>query len=67
MHPQKLKEGLYRLKELCPDLVISLGMILGLPYDTEETLRKNHEWFLEPDCPVECISYSPFYIEFNSL
>jgi len=66
MHPQKLKEGLYRLKELCPDLVISLGMILGLPYDTEETLRKNHEWFLESDCPVDCVSYSPFYIEFNS-
>ena len=66
MHPQKLKEGLYRLKELCPDLVISLGMILGLPYDTEETLRKNHEWFLESDCPVDGISYSPFYIEFNS-
>tara|TARA_Y100000296_G_scaffold84884_1_gene119400 strand:+ start:6519 stop:8006 length:1488 start_codon:yes stop_codon:yes gene_type:complete len=66
MHPKKLKDGLYKLKESYPDLVISLGMILGLPYDTEETLRKNHEWFLESDCPVDCVSYSPFYIEFNS-
>jgi len=66
MRPEKLKDGLYKLKEKYPDLVISLGMILGLPYDTEETLLKNHEWFLENDCPVDCVSYSPFYIEFNS-
>ena len=66
MYPQKLKEGLYRLKELCPDLIISLGMILGLPYDTEETLLKNHEWFLEDDCPVDCVSYVPLFINSNS-
>ena len=66
MQTEKIKEGLYRLKEECPDLIISIGMILGLPYDTEETLLKNHEWFLRKDCPVDCITYAPLYIEVNS-
>ena len=58
MRSEKLKDGLYKLREECPDLHITLGMILGLPYDTEETLIKNHEWFLEDDCPVDCVDYS---------
>jgi len=63
MKTEKLKEGLYRLREECPDLNITLGMILGLPYDTEETLIKNHEWFLEDDCPVNDVDYSVLNIK----
>ena len=66
MQTEKIKEGLYRLREECPDLIITIGMILGLPYDTEETLLKNHEWFLRKDCPVDCITYAPLYIEVTS-
>jgi hypothetical protein len=57
MKSEKIKDGLYRLREECPDLNITLGMIIGLPYDTEETLIKNHEWFFEDDCPVNHAEY----------
>ena len=57
MDGEKLKDGLYRLREECPDLNITLGMIIGLPHDTEETLIKNHEWLLQDDCPVDHVEY----------
>ena len=57
MASEKIKDGLYRLREECPDLNITLGMIIGLPYDTEETLLKNHEWFFEDNCPVNHAEY----------
>ena len=62
MHPEKMKEGLYRMKEKWPDVIMSCGLIVGLPEDTEETLRKNNEWFLQDDCPVQYPSYYPLYV-----
>lgn len=62
MHPEKMKEGLYRMKERWPDVIVSCGMIVGLPHDTVDTLRKNNEWFLRDDCPVEYPSYYPLNI-----
>lgn len=62
MDPERIKDGLYRLKEECPDMVICTGMIVGLPYDTHETLTKNNEWFLRDDCPVDAVTYSPLHI-----
>ena len=32
MKSEKIKDGLYRLREECPDLNITLGMIIGLPF-----------------------------------
>ena len=65
MHPEKLKEGLYKMKEKWPDVLITAGLIVGLPHDTPETLRKNNEWFLEKDCPIQFPSYYPLYIQAN--
>jgi hypothetical protein len=62
MDSEKLKDGLYRLKEECPDLIICIGMIVGLPYDTHETLMRNNEWLLRPDSPVDSVAYQPLYI-----
>ncbi len=62
MDPVKQQEGLYRIREECPDLVIGVSMIAGLQHDTEEIMRKNHEWFLKPDCPVDAITYLPLMI-----
>ncbi len=41
-------------------------MIVGLPHDTEETLRKNNEWFLQDDCPIDYPSYYPLYVAPNT-
>ena len=65
MHPEKLKEGLYRIKERWPDVLITAGLIVGLPHDTPETLRKNNEWFEQKDCPVQYPSYYPLHINTN--
>lgn len=62
MKSEKIKDGLYKLKEECPDLVICIGMIVGLPYDTYETLMINNEWLLRPDSPVHSVAYQPLYI-----
>lgn len=63
MAGEKLKEGLFRLKEECPEMIILTGLIVGLPYDTPETLRRNNEWLMRPDCPVDVISYHPLNIQ----
>ena len=55
MDPVRQQEGLYRIREECPDLIIGVAMIVGLQHDTEEIMRKNNEWFLKPDCPVDAI------------
>jgi radical SAM superfamily enzyme YgiQ (UPF0313 family) len=62
MDSEKIKDGMYRLKEECPDLIICFGMIVGLPYDTYETLMRNNEWLLRPDSPVHNIAYQPLWI-----
>lgn len=62
MHPDKLKEGFYKMRERWPDVLMSAGLITGLPHDTPETLRKNNEWFLQDDCPIQHPSYFPLYI-----
>ena len=65
MHPEKLKEGLYKIKERWPDVLITAGLIVGLPHDTPETVRKNNEWFEQKDCPVQYPSYYPLHINTN--
>ncbi len=62
MDSEKIKDGLYKLKEECPEMIICAGMIVGLPHDTEETLTKNNEWFLRDDCPVDAVTYTPLHI-----
>lgn len=63
MDPEKIKDGMYRLKEEWPDVLITWGMIIGLPLEDEQTLRKNFEWFLREDCPVDAVSFWPLVIE----
>ena len=62
MDSEKIKDGLYKLKEQCPEMIICIGMIVGLPYDTQETLTKNNEWLLRDDCPVDGVTYHPLHI-----
>ena len=67
MDPEKLKDGLYEIKELpgWKDIVTSSGFIVGLPFDTEDTIRATFDWLLRPDCPLDsfsptALSISPF-------
>ena len=64
MDPEKLKDGLYKIKELpgWKDVVTSSGFIIGLPFDTEETVAATFDWLLRPDCPLDSYSPSPLSI-----
>jgi radical SAM superfamily enzyme YgiQ (UPF0313 family) len=64
MDPERLKDGLYKIKELpgWKDIVTSSGFIVGLPFDTEETTRATFDWLLRPDCPLDSFSPTPLSI-----
>ena len=64
MDPEKLKDGLYKIKELpgWKNVVTSSGFITGLPYDTEDTIRATFEWLARSDCPLDSASISALTI-----
>ena len=48
--PEKLKHFLIALKQRFPELRLQVNIIVGLPHDTEETIKETAEWFLaNPD------------------
>jgi len=44
--PEKLKHFLIALKQRFPELRLQINIIVGLPHDTEDTIRETIEWFL---------------------
>ena len=64
MDPEKIKDGLYAAKASpgWKDIVTSSGFIIGLPYDTEDTIQATFEWLLRDDCPLDSFSCSPLSI-----
>lgn len=67
-HPEKVKEILYRLKDQWKDSVnIQSGFIIGLPYDTHETLDTWIPWIMDKNCPIDSLSITPLTIDTNSL
>lgn len=44
MHPDKIKNGLMWIMDEYPHLIISIGMIAGLPHETKETLIAGKKW-----------------------
>jgi hypothetical protein len=60
LHPEKTKELLYDVWK--NEVATSSGFIIGLPYDTPETIRDWSSWLLESDCPVDQIYFLPLYI-----
>jgi radical SAM superfamily enzyme YgiQ (UPF0313 family) len=64
MDPERLKDGLYEIKALpgWKDIVTSSGFIIGLPFDTEETIQATFDWLLRPDCPLDSFSPAPLSI-----
>ncbi len=53
MHPDKIKDTLYLLKEKWPKTIISAGFIGGLPYESEESLYETIDWLKKEDCPID--------------
>ena len=55
MDPQRLKDGLVELRKVpgWDEIIIATGMIIGLPYETKESLMESFEYLKSPDCPID--------------
>jgi radical SAM superfamily enzyme YgiQ (UPF0313 family) len=64
MNPQKLKDGLYEIKSLpgWKDIVTTSGFIVGLPFETEDSMRATFDWLLQDDCPLDSFSPTALHI-----
>jgi len=64
MHPEKLKEMLYWLREDVwkNDVAMGSGFIVGLPHDTPETINEWSKWLLDKSCPIDSFHFEPLYI-----
>jgi radical SAM superfamily enzyme YgiQ (UPF0313 family) len=63
LHPEKLKETLFYLKETWKNKVVLTGsFIIGLPGESEESIWKTVEWLQSPDCPLDEAIFSPLNI-----
>jgi radical SAM superfamily enzyme YgiQ (UPF0313 family) len=45
--PDKLKEFLIKLRERFPKHKFQINLIVGLPHDTEETVKDTVQWFID--------------------
>ena len=45
--PEKLKQFLIALKTRFPELRLQINIIVGLPHDTEETIKETVQWFID--------------------
>jgi len=63
LDPKRTKAELHRLRRLWGNQVlVSVGLILGLPYDTEEYFKELEEWITAPDCPTHNVSINTLWI-----
>ncbi|MCP3660206.1 MAG: radical SAM protein [Bacteroidetes bacterium] len=63
IHPDKIKETLYYLKETWKGEIITTGsFIVGLPGESEESIWSTVEWLQKEDCPLDDAVFSPLNI-----
>jgi len=63
LSPEKKKEIVKTAKEFWGDKVrIRVSLIMGLPFETRESIRRELPWFLSDDCPVEYVNMKPFIL-----
>ena len=67
LHPNKVKDRLYWLKEKWNKKVnIGGGIILGLPHDTTDYFEELIDWHLQPDCPMDHVQFYPLHLNDRS-
>ncbi|MBY0384962.1 radical SAM protein [bacterium] len=65
-HPDKTKELLHKVKAyLGRDVILSCNFIVGLKYESEESIWQTVEWLNRPDSPVDGYNFTPLYVIHN--
>jgi radical SAM superfamily enzyme YgiQ (UPF0313 family) len=69
MDPERIKDGLHAAKASpgWNEIVTTSGFIIGLPYETEESIHETYEWLLRDDCPLDSFSPTALTISPTSL
>ena len=62
LHPDKVIEELYRFRDYMPDVVTWGSFIVGLPWDTKETVAKWTSTIADPGFPLDTMNLSPLMI-----
>lgn len=60
MHPTKIKNGLEQIKNKYPDLMLSAGIIFGLPYETKDSIKNTIEYL--KGSPLDNVSVAPLAV-----
>lgn len=55
MDPERIKDGLLRIKHEYPDILLCTGFIAGLPHETIDTLETTIDWL--ESSPIDSYSY----------
>jgi hypothetical protein len=64
MGPDIKKETLYKVKEAWgDDIFVKCSFIIGLPYETTETIREHYEWLASDDCPIDHVGINPLFLQ----
>lgn len=61
--PEKLKHFLIALKDRFPELRLQVNIIVGLPHDTEDSIRETAEWFLANPDVAEYVKFATLRIK----
>jgi radical SAM superfamily enzyme YgiQ (UPF0313 family) len=60
MASEKVKELLYKVNDFYSGKVsIAAGFIVGLPYETPDSIESTIQWLEQPDCPVTSPNLTP--------
>ena len=62
---EKIVSILTRLKEEWPDVITDAQFIMGLPHDSEETIRQWLDLLLTPEFPLDAAKIEPLHIDLS--
>lgn len=63
VHPDKVKNMLFKMKQQIPGIKLIGGLIIGLPHDTPETLETWVPWVISQECPIDMPRFNPLYVD----
>lgn len=63
MHPEKIIDLLHRLRSQWPNVNLFSGFIIGLPYDTEDTIYNMLETITADSFPLDGMNIVPLWID----